>query len=163
MCTGDGVHNVEGMKPTTAPFHFTQAAGRRLRWPLIIGLGALALVRPAVNIVYSIFGATHGGAVPISITIAVSIVWIAVVGLRRIAHPLPTLVLAGVTYGVLAIILSAVASPIVSGHLDGPVTHPIAIGPTLVVNAIWGLITGALALALQQLRGARQGSDERGA
>lgn len=125
----------------------------KLQWPLIVCLGALALVRPAVSIVESIIGVSDPAAVPIIITIAISAVWIAVVGFRPIAHPVVTLLLSGVTYGVLAILLSGIVSPIVSGHLEGPLSNAIAIVPVLVVNAVWGLIAGTLALLVQRARG----------
>lgn len=143
------IHSVEGMNTST------QAQTHQFNWPLIIGLGALALVRPALSIVESVIGVSDPATVPIAITIAISIVWIAVVGLRRITRPVLTLVLVGVTYAVLAIIVSGIVSPIVSGHLEGPLTNPMGVVSVLVVNAVWGLITGALALALRQIRGGR--------
>lgn len=125
----------------------------RLHRPLAIGLGVLALIRPAVSIVESVIGISDPAAVPILITIGISAVWIAVVGLRSVARPVLTLVLAGVTYGVLVIVVSGIVSPIMSGHLEGPLSNPIAIVPVLLVNAVWGLVAGAPALLLQRARG----------
>jgi uncharacterized protein with PQ loop repeat len=136
---------------------------RSLNWPLIIGLGALALIRPATRIVESQLDIENPAAVPIILTIGISIVWIIVVGLSKNAAPLLTLVFAGLVYGVLSIILSGILSPIIDGHLDGPLANPIAVVPVLLINGVWGLAAGALALVVQRARGVRPtaGSDSR--
>jgi hypothetical protein len=128
---------------------------RSLRWPLILGLGALALLRPLIRIVESQLGIENHPVVPIAVTVVLSIVWIAVVGLSKNPAPVLTLLFTGLTYGVLSIILSGILSPIIDGHLDGPLANPIAIVPVLAINAIWGLAAGGLALALQRARGIR--------
>ena len=126
-----------------------------LRWPLIIGLGAFALVRPMVRMVEDQLNVGGLPAVPIVITALISAVWIAVVGLSRTARPVVTLLLTGLTYAVLSITLSGVLSPILTGELQGPLASPVAIIPVLLVNAVWGLATGALALLLQRLLDSR--------
>jgi len=129
-----------------------------LQWPLILGLGALALIRPLVSIVESQLGVTDPPAVPIIITVVISAIWIAVVGLSETPRPVLTLLLVGLTYAVLAIILSGILSPILTGELQGPLAQPFAIIPVLLTNAIWGLIAGGLALLLQRARGRRTSS-----
>jgi len=129
-----------------------------LQWPLILGLGALALIRPLVSIVESQLGVTDPPAVPIIITVVISAIWIAVVGLSKTPRPVLTLLLVGLTYAVLAIILSGILSPILTGELQGPLAQPFAIIPVLLTNAIWGLIAGGLALLLQRARGRRTSS-----
>lgn len=126
---------------------------KSLQWPLILGLGALALVRPLVSIVEHQLDVSGSPAVPIVITLVISAVWIAVVGLSKTAHPVLTLLFTGLTYAVLSIILSGILSPILTGELQGPLAMPIAIIPVLLTNAVWGLMTGGLALLLQRLRG----------
>lgn len=128
---------------------------KSLPWPLILGLGALALVRPLVSIVEHQLDVSDPPAVPIIITIVISVIWIAVVGFSKTAHPVLTLLFTGLTYAVLAIILSGILSPILGGELQGPLANPIAIVPVLLTNAIWGLSAGALALLVQHLRGTR--------
>lgn len=128
---------------------------KSLQWPLILGLGALALVRPLVSIVEYQLDVSDPPAVPIIITLVISAVWIVVVGLSKTAHPVLTLLFTGLTYAVLSIILSGILSPILSGELQGPLAMPIAIIPVLLTNAIWGLAAGGLALLLQRLRGVR--------
>ncbi|WP_420111509.1 hypothetical protein [Pseudactinotalea sp.] len=124
-----------------------------LRWPLILGLGAFALIRPLVRVLESQLGIENQPAVPIAITVVISIVWIAVVGLSATPQPVVTLVLAALVYGLLAIVLSAILSPILDGALAGPLANPIAIVPVLVTNILWGLVAGGLALLLQRARG----------
>jgi hypothetical protein len=124
-----------------------------LHWPLVLGLGALALVRPLVSIVETQLGVDDPPAVPIGITLVVTAVWVAVVGLGRIARPVLTLVAVGLTYGVLSILLSGILSPILSGRLEGPLAVPFAIIPVLLTNALWGLVAGGLALLVQRTRG----------
>jgi hypothetical protein len=128
---------------------------RELRWPLVLGLGALALVRPAVSVLESQLGVEDPPAVPIAITIVVTVIWVAVVGLRRITQPVLTLLFAGLTYGVLAIVLSGVLSLSLDNELQGPLANPVAIVPVLVINALWGLGAGALAWLVQRRRGSR--------
>lgn len=128
---------------------------KSLQWPLIAGLGALALVRPLVSIVEHQLDVSDPPAVPIVITLVISAVWIAVVGLSKTARPVLTLLFTGLTYAVLSIILSGILSPILTGELQGPLAMPIAIIPVLLTNAVWGLAAGGLALLVQRLRGVR--------
>ncbi|MGO1320278.1 MAG: hypothetical protein ACTII7_04265 [Galactobacter sp.] len=58
-------------------------------------------------------------------------------------------VFVGLTYAVLAMLISAVVSPILDSQLNGPLANPIAIVPMLAVNAGWGLLAGALALLVR--------------
>ncbi|MVA75874.1 hypothetical protein GC722_07535 [Auraticoccus sp. F435] len=126
-----------------------------LHWPLVVGLGALALVRPLVSIVEDQLGVGDPPAVPVVITLVVSAVWVAAVGLGRVARPVLTLVCVGLTYAVLSILLSGVLSPVLTGQLQGPLANPVAVVPVLAVNALWGLATGGLALLLQRARSDR--------
>lgn len=126
-----------------------------VNWPLVLGLGVFALIRPLARIVQSQLDVQSAPAVPVALTLVISAVWIAVVGLSRNPQPVLTLVLAGLTYGVLSIVLSGLLSPILDGRLDGPLANPVAIVPVLMINAFWGLIAGALALLWQRARGAR--------
>lgn len=121
-------------------------------WPLVLGLGALALLRPLARITGAAdaLGAPTG---PLLLTGLVTLVWIGVVGLGRVPRPVLTLTLAGVAYGVYIVPLSAVLSTVLTGTLQGPLAMPIAIVPILVTNALWGGLAGLLALAVQRLRG----------
>jgi hypothetical protein len=126
-----------------------------LHWPLVLGLGALALVRPLIRILVDPSGMADAPATAITVSIAISVVWVAVVGWTNVAHPVLTLVCAGVVYGLLSIVLSAVLSPILSGRLQGPLAQPFTIIPVLLTNAFWGLVAGLIALLVRRARAAR--------
>lgn len=141
-------HSPPPVQPRTPP--------RRpaLSWPVVISLGLLALARPLARIT----GAdetlgTPGG--PLLLTLAVTAAWVLVVGLGRVPRPVLTLTLAGVTYAVATLPLSAVLSTVIDGAPSGPLVNPVAIAPVLVLNAGWGALAGVLALGVQRLRGGR--------
>ncbi|MBC9727283.1 hypothetical protein [Streptomyces sp. TRM68367] len=127
---------------------------RRPSWLLALGLAGVALVRP----LFSITGLSDSlgkPATPLILTAVISLVWIAAGTLRRVREPLPTLVAAGLAYGLAGIVLSGILSPLLDGEPDGPLAHPQAIIPVLLVNAAWGAVCGACALGLRRLRGQR--------
>ncbi|GAA4666331.1 hypothetical protein [Kineococcus glutinatus] len=66
------------------------------------------------------------------------------------------LVAAALVYGVLSIVLSGVLSPLLTGELRGLLATPAAIVPVLVVDVVWGLACGGIALALQRRRRAHR-------
>ncbi len=125
---------------------------KNLHWPLVLGLGALALVRPLIRIIIDPTGMADAPAVAVTVSLLISVVWIAVVGWTNVAHPVLTLVCAGLVYGAASIVISAVLSPIVTGELRGPLAMPFTIVPVLLTNAIWGLVTGLLALLVRRVR-----------
>lgn len=124
----------------------------RLHWPLIVGLGALALLRPALNMTGLMDGLGLPAA-PLLVTALISLAWLLAVVYTRVREPLLTLVFTGLTYGVFAIVISAILSPVLTGQLSGPATNPLAIVAVLITNAIWGALVGLVA---QALRGARR-------
>jgi hypothetical protein len=124
-----------------------------LHWPLVVGLGLLALVRPLMSIV-GLTDELGRPLTPLVTTLVISVVWIAVVGLSRVPEPVLTLVFAGLVYAASSIVLSAILSPILDGELEGPLATPFGIGvlSVLVVNAIWGGAAGAAALLVRGMR-----------
>lgn len=134
-----------------------------LSWPVAVGLGVLALARPVMSMV-GVMDQLGKPLAPVLVTLAISAVWVAVVGLDRVRHPVLTLGCAGLVYGVLAIVLSAIFSPLLNGQLQGPLATPGGVGvfATLVVNALWGLVVGMVAAGVQHLRGNREGRLHRG-
>ena len=130
----------------------TTTTTRTIHWPLAIGLGAFAMIRPLFSIVglTDVFG--QPGTV-LTLTTVITAVWVLAVGLSRVHRPVATLVAAGIVYAVLAVIVSAILSPILSGELKGPLATPFGIIPLLITNALWGLVAGGLALLLQRARG----------
>lgn len=125
-------------------------AVREVRWPLVVGLGAVALVRPVLNIFEVMDDVKPAG--PLVVTAVITVVWVVAVLVAREPHPVRTLVYAGLTYAVLAIALSGIVSPIKDGELQGPLTNPAAIVGVLAVNALWGLVAGVIAQALRRGR-----------
>ncbi|MEY9212545.1 hypothetical protein NI17_005125 [Thermobifida halotolerans] len=127
---------------------------RRLNWPLVAALVAVALVRPLSSIT-GLSDALGRPATPVVLTVAVSLVWILAVGLSRVRHPLATLVVTGLGYALASLVLSAVLSPLLTGQLRGPLVTPLAVLPLFAVNAAWGALCGLCALGLRRLRGVR--------
>lgn len=139
------VHTVENVNARIA-------SPRTDDWPLVLGLAAFALVRPAIRIAEDRAGLDLSPAAPIAATIVVTVVWTAAAVLSRVRDPLTTLLYTGLTYGLLSIVLSAVLSPILLDHLEGPLARPLTIVPVLIVNAVWGLMTGVIALMIRRAR-----------
>lgn len=128
------------------------------QWPLILGLSALAMVRPLMSIL-GWLEAIGQPTASIAVTLIISAVWLVVVLSLRVHRPLVTLTWVGVGYGLLAIILSAVLSPLITGHLQGPITNPFAVVSVLITNGGWGLLVGSLAALIR--RGKTEGQGER--
>lgn len=126
------------------------AARPGVKWQLAAGLGAIALLRPLARMT-GIDQAVPAG--PWMLMLLISMVWIGVVGLGRVARPVLTLTLAGIAYGLFIIPLSAVVSTVLTGDVQGPMVLPIAIAPILIMNGLWGFLAGLLAAAVQRLRG----------
>ncbi|SHE12804.1 Uncharacterised protein [Chlamydia abortus] len=123
----------------------------RKPWLLILALGALALIRPIMSML-GLLERIGQPTASIVVTIVITLIWISVVVFTRVRQPLVVLLLTGMTYGVFAILISAILSPILTGQLQGPLTNPFAVISVLVTNAIWGLLAGLLASALQRAR-----------
>ncbi|WP_043536442.1 hypothetical protein [Saccharomonospora cyanea] len=128
---------------------------KELRWPLVLGLGVLALARPVVNTVFDHIDADRPAGLPVILTSVITVLWIAAVGFSAVTRPVLTLVCTGLAYAVLSTVLSGVLSPLLTGELQGPLAKPFAIVPMLLVNGLWGAAAGSLALLLQRARGVR--------
>ena len=122
-----------------------------LNWKLIATLSAIALVRPLMSMT-GISDAIGQPIASISATLIISAIWILTVFMKQESQPIRTLLFVGMGYGIFAIIISGVFSPILTGHLQGPLTNPFAIVSVLITNAIWGLIAGVIATALLKIR-----------
>lgn len=130
----------------------------RQHWPLVLALGAVALLRPVLEPA----GVTGelGPVGPLLVTLAITVFWIVVVELRRVSRPVVTLVCAGIAYGVFTVALSAVLSLSLAGEVRVPMVTPVLFGvpSVLFVNAAWGGIAGLVAAALRRARADRVGS-----
>lgn len=123
---------------------------KSISWPAATALGLFALVRPLLSITGAM-DQLGRPVTPIVATVGISVVWILVAGLsRRVRSPVATLAAAGVVYSAATIVLSGILSPILTGHLQGPLAVPYGIIPMTLVNVVWGLAAGALALVLRQ-------------
>ena len=82
----------------------------RLQWPLIIGMAALALIRPFLSItgLMDSLGRPTG---PLLVTALLSVVWVAIAAFGSVRQPVLTLTFTGLAYGVFAIVISAILSP----------------------------------------------------
>lgn len=112
-----------------------------LDWPLVLSLGAVALVRPLL----SILGISTGRPwVSVLVTLAITALWIASAVRWRVQNPLVTLALVGGTYGVLAIVIN------VAIQGDFSKLPAVALVAIPVTNVIWGGIAGAIAAAIRR-------------
>ena len=118
---------------------------------LILGLGALALIRPLMKItgVMDIIGQQFGA---ILMTILISLAWLVIVIKRKVPNPITVLVFSGMSYALFVIILSGILSPILLGKLQGPLTNPLAIASVFITNAIWGFVLGGTAKAISHVK-----------
>ncbi|WP_026702216.1 hypothetical protein [Salibacterium aidingense] len=122
-----------------------------LNWPLIFVLAGAALIRPSASML-GLLEAIGQPAASIIITIFITIVWIGVTAAKQEA-PLSTLLCTGLMYGIYAIVLSGVLSPILLGEIQGPLTNPFAVVSVLVTNGIWGLAAGGITALINKGKG----------
>jgi len=88
---------------------------QNVSWPLVLALGAVGLLLPIVHV--TSLADAWGSAVTSILAIAVvTVVWVGVVVTRRVAEPLLTTMLAGLTFGVLATVLSGIDLPLAVAH-----------------------------------------------
>ncbi|MFS0658919.1 hypothetical protein AB1L07_08795 [Niallia alba] len=124
---------------------------KKLNWGVITTLSFIALIRPVMSML-GISEAIGKPVASITATIIISLVWIIAVVFRQEPQPIKTLIFVGIGYGILAIVISGIFSPILTGHLQGPLTNPFAIISVLMTNAIWGVITGIIAYAVLKIK-----------
>lgn len=127
----------------------TSASTGSVNWLLACALGVVALARPVVRIIATQAGYELSPVIPALLTLGITVVWVVAVISARSTAPVLTLVVAGLVYAVLAMAMSGVLSPILDGELSGPLANPVAILPTLLVNAGWGLVAGTISLILR--------------
>ncbi|SEH02626.1 hypothetical protein SAMN05444920_12853 [Nonomuraea solani] len=118
-----------------------------LNWLLIVGLAAIALIRPLFSMA-GLSDALGKPATPLVLTGLISLAWILIVGLTRVRRPVLTLALAGLLYGVVATATSGMA-------MRGAPALIFGSASILITNLAWGAACGLLALLLQRLRGVR--------
>lgn len=125
----------------------TRPATGRVQWPLVGGLACMALLWPLT----ALTGLGSGAPRALTIVAVTAVVWIGVVGLGRVARPVLTLTLAGVAFGVLALLMSLVFSGVDGAGGPGGVGWTAV--PALAMDAFWGFLAGLIALGVQKARG----------
>ncbi len=127
-------------------------ASEPVSWPVVLGLGALALLFPLAELT----GASDAfGAVPTALLLLglVAAVWIGGVGLFRVPRPVLTLTLAGAVSSVVLIPL-----PCALGTRPGVGGVPaVLVGAFEVARStVLGALAGVLAAAVQSARSPRR-------
>lgn len=128
------------------------APWRQVAWRTAVILGLIAVVKPMVC---AVARATHtdlSARVPLTITLGISLVWIVVVAVRRRTPAVPTLVAAGMVQAFASAVLALGTTWAFDGMPGGSLVHPTQLLVELGVGALWGLVCGAVALALQNAR-----------
>ncbi len=126
-------------------------ASEPVSWPVVLGLGALALLFPVAELT----GASDAlGAVPTALLVLglVAAVWIGGVGLLRVPRPVLTLTLAGAVSGVVLVVLS-----VALGTRPGGGGLAVLVGAFEVVRStVLGTLAGVLAAVVQHTRSPRR-------
>ncbi|WP_019856191.1 hypothetical protein [Actinopolyspora mortivallis] len=124
----------------------------RTHWAVIAILAVVGLLQPALGLlgVYGLLGRPWG---PLLVALAIAVCWVAVVVVRRVPRPLPTLVLVGGIYGVLAVVLEQVLL-LYTGYRT---PSGGAMVSAVLSNLVWGALLGLIALGLIRLRQSRRG------
>jgi hypothetical protein len=122
-------------------------------WPLVLGLGSLALLSPLVELT-GLADAIGQPATVLMLLAVVALVWIGCVGLARVPRPVIILTLSGAVYGALTAVLGVAFGTGREG-LGGDAAV-IAVLFELGWSIVLGCLAGLLALAVQNLRGRRQ-------
>jgi hypothetical protein len=120
---------------------------RELRWPVIVALGAGGLVRPVLSIT-GVFSPGQAWA-PVLVTVLLAVLWVAVAVRLRVRRPVLTLTLAGVVYGLCAILLNLVLHLFLESAEWIPAPGYVAI---VVWNAALGAVLGLIAHGLLRRR-----------
>jgi hypothetical protein len=133
---------------------------RQIDWPLVLGLGCLALVHPLLNItgLINVVGRPQG---PWLVTALVSAVWVATVVLNRVSEPVATLALTGLAAGLAVLVVSALLAPAFVPGPGGLLANPIVVVAVLGANTLWGILAGLVAAGLRRGLGAGERKEER--
>lgn len=121
-----------------------------IHWPVVLGLGALALLWPITGLL----GYTSGAGRALGILSATFLVWIGVGGFARIPRPVLSLALTG---GVYWIITMAAMLAFGTGT-PGTGWMLVAAVPELLMSCGWGALAGLGALGIQKALAGRDGS-----
>jgi hypothetical protein len=122
-------------------------------WPLVLGLGSLALLSPLVELT-GLADAIGQPSTVLLLLAVVALIWIGCVGLARVPRPVITLTLAGAAYGALTAVLGVVFGT--DPRAVGGAAAVVAVLFELGLSTMLGCLGGLIALAVQSLRRQRQ-------
>lgn len=126
----------------------------QLPWPLILSLGALALVRPIIKVFGDVFDYDVSAAVTVIITAVIAVLWIGAVVRLKVKRPVIVLALSGTTYAVLsiamAVIIQLVAPDLGDKEAKIPVLLTAGLVATTVFNFVYGAFLGFMASIIQK-------------
>lgn len=141
------------MSKLSAP-HTAPPVSRPLDWLLVLSLAALPLLQP----LFSITGWAESlgrHQAPLVLALAITVIWVAIVGLSRTGRPIATIVWASAVAAFVAAALSLLVPAVTNGDpgnlLDGFGVLATLVA-TLAVYLIWGAASGVLAAGVQRLR-----------
>lgn len=143
--------------PSTPPSSPSSVPSRpSLPWLLILGLASLAVLWPLTGL----WGLGQGASRALTLLALTGAVWIGVVGVGRVRHPVLTLTATGILHGLLLLGLGGVlagSGPLLAG--DGPFDGParlLLLLPSLAMDAGIGALLGVVALGVQTVLGPRR-------
>lgn len=151
--------------PAPSPLSDAVPVWRKVAWRTAVVLGLIGLAKPVAGVVARAAHVNLGTRVPLAIMLVISLVWIVVVAARRRTPAVPTLMAAGLVQAAASVVLAWVIGWVLDGTSAAPAVGPVELGgalETFGTGALWGLVCGALALALQNAhQGLRPSSGDR--
>jgi hypothetical protein len=118
--------------------------GESVSWPVVLGLGALALLFPLAELT-GVPDALGAALTALLLFGLVAVVWIGGIGLGRVPRPVVTATLAGVVFGVILVVLSLALGT--GPDVDGALIVGVAafeIGRSAALGALAGLLATAV-------------------
>lgn len=117
-------------------------------WPLVAGLGGLALLWPLAELT-GMVDALGVSTAWLLVGGTVMVVWVGGVGLGRVPRPVLTLALAGVVYGLVIVALVLVLGL----ERIGVASTAMGVAVELIRSTVQGVVAGLLAGFVQRLGG----------
>lgn len=115
----------------------------QLPWTVVLSLGLFALVRPVIKVLGDVFGYDVPSFVTMVITVAIAVVWIAIVVKLKVEKPIIVLALSGVVYAVSSVIMAVVIRLLFPNMGDDEVNIPTLLTAGLIASIFFNLMYGA--------------------
>lgn len=115
----------------------------RLPWSLIASLGLFALIRPVTKVLGDVFGYDVSPLATILLTVAVAVVWIAIIVRLKVKEPIVVLALSGVVYAVSSIVMAVGIQLFVPDLGDDETKISTLLAAGLIATTIFNFIYGA--------------------